>query len=191
MPDLHSDEQLVAAFLTGDEAALNILIQRYTARVYNFVAQYIGHGQDAEDTTQETFIKVWKGLRRFDTTKKFKPWLFQIAKNTAIDFLRKRKLPILTTVVDDDENAINPVDVLSDQTPLPLEQMAVVERAAIIQKALNLLPNIYSTVINLYYLEELTLAEIAEVLSESLDTIKSRHRRALIKLRELIPKGEQ
>ncbi|HSR89521.1 MAG TPA: sigma-70 family RNA polymerase sigma factor [Candidatus Udaeobacter sp.] len=180
-----SDEKLVALYLQGDESALRILVQKYTSGLYNFTAQFVGYGQNAEDVAQEAFIKAWKSLSKFDLTKKFKPWLYQIARNSAIDFLRQRKLTIsLSDTLADDETK-NEADYLVDPAPLPLAQSINLETKEAVQNLIKSLPLIYGTVLKLYYLEEFSLPEIAQVLGEPLDTIKSRHRRALLRLRKL------
>ncbi|MBI4159946.1 sigma-70 family RNA polymerase sigma factor [Candidatus Wolfebacteria bacterium] len=73
------------------EVSLELLIRRYLKPIYGFTYRYVGAGQDTEDVTQETFVKVWRNLKKFDQNKSFKTWIFSIAKNTAIDFLKKKK----------------------------------------------------------------------------------------------------
>jgi RNA polymerase sigma-70 factor (ECF subfamily) len=180
-----TDNQLIRDYLQGEEEALQLLIKRYTSIVYNFVAQIVGRGQEAEDITQETFIKVWKNLKKFDINKKFKTWILQIAKNTAIDFLRQKKLPLVNLNPDDEETE-NFMEQLSDSTPLPFENLVLQEQFAVVQNALQSLPEIYRLVLTMYYTKELTLAEVAEILGEPVETIKSRQRRGLAKLREIL-----
>lgn len=177
------DEQLVAKYLAGDDAAFEVLLTKYSPRIYNFVARYVGYGPNAEDATQEIFIKIWKKLTGFNPAKKFKSWLFAVARNTAIDLLRKRRI---TTLVDNDFGDEENNNAFADFSPTPLEQAAQWENAELVSKAMRALPEIYHTILNLYYLEELTLAEIAKILNEPINTVKSRHRRALIKLRSLL-----
>lgn len=181
-----SDEKLVELYLQGDELALQILVRKHTRNLYNFVAQFVGYGQNAEDVVQESFIKAWKNLKKFNPLKKFKPWLYHIARNTAIDYLRQRKLAVSLpdSFADDEEK--NEADYFVDPAPLPLEQAITSETKQSIQKLIKTLPQIYSTVLKLYYLEEFSLPEIAEILAEPVDTVKSRHRRALIRLRSLV-----
>jgi len=87
----YRDEQLIANYLKGDEELLEVLVRRYFKLIYNFVYQYTGSLEDSEDITQEVFVKVWRNFRKFNQKKSFKTWIFSIAKNTAIDFLRKKK----------------------------------------------------------------------------------------------------
>ena len=180
-----SDEKLAALHLSGDEEAFPLLMRKYLTAIYNFAAQFVGYGQNAEDVAQETFIKVWKNLKKFNPAKKFKPWLFRIARNSAIDYLRQRKLTIPLPGVHDDEENGSAAD-LADPAPLPPEQATSLETKKAVRKIIEALPPIYGTMLKLYYLEEFSLPEIAKILAQPIDTVKSRHRRALIKIRQLI-----
>ncbi len=185
--DNFSDEQLVEKYLAGEELAFQELLNKYLNRIYNFIAQYFGRGQDAEDITQEVFIKVWKAINKFDSSKKFKPWLFRIARNTIIDWLRKKRISREVKFGDNDEEVgENQFELLPDDKPTPWEQMISLDNADMVQKALQALPEKYQTVLRFYYTEELTLVEIAEILDEPVDTIKSRHRRGLARVKELL-----
>jgi RNA polymerase sigma-70 factor (ECF subfamily) len=84
------DEKLVEAYLKGDKRALEILIKRYLKAIYNFAYKYVGK-EEAEDVTQEVFLKMWRNLKKFKKEKNFQSWLWTIARNTCFDFLRKKK----------------------------------------------------------------------------------------------------
>ena len=86
-----TDKQLIDDYLNGNDAAFALLVQRQINPVYNFVYRLVRNTQDAEDITQETFVKMWKNLKRYNQDQNFKTWLFTIARNTAIDSLRKKK----------------------------------------------------------------------------------------------------
>jgi len=174
----HSDEQLIADYLGGDRKSLEILIRRYLKPIYGFVYRYVGNSQDAEDITQDAFVKMWRNLKRFDKRKSFKTWVFTIAKNTAMDVLKKKKtIPFSEFDNEEGENILT--ETLADQRFLADK---VFERASIVQllqSAIdNLLPK-YRLVLSLRYNDNLNFREIAEILGEPLNTIKSRHRRAL------------
>lgn len=94
----YTDEQLIKNYLKGDDNSLEILIRRYLKPIYFFVYGYTKDEQKAEDIAQEVFVKIWKNLKKFDKNKNFKTWIFTIAKNTALDYLKKKKscrFPIL------------------------------------------------------------------------------------------------
>lgn len=180
-----SDEQLVFDYLRGDEKSLEILFSRYTKSIYSFVYRYIGGGAEVEDIAQRIFINVWRSLKKFERNKSFKTWIFSIAKNAAIDFLKKKKtIPFSEFENGDGKNVF--VETLSDPAPLPQELLERSDMARILNLAMEKLSPQYRMVLFLRYNDHFNFREIAETLGEPLDTITSRHRRALIKLRELL-----
>ena len=179
------DEQLVQQYLSGDEKSLEVLIQKYLKPIYNFVYRYVGDMANAEDLTQEVFVKVWKNIKKFDRKKSFKTWIFCIAKNTAFDYLRKKKsIPLSNFENDQGDNIL--ADSLADVAPLPSELFDQTDISQKINTALNKLSLNYRAVILLRYKEDFKFIEIAEILDESIDTVKSRYRRGLIELRKFL-----
>jgi len=180
-----SDQQLVSDYFLGDEKSLELLFGRYLKPIYSFVCRYIGGGQDAEDVTQEAFVKVWKNLKNFDQQKSFKTWIFSIAKNTALDFLKKKKaIPFSEFENEEGENIIT--ETLADPSPLPHEFLEKAGMAQALTSAMEKLSPKYRMVLFLRYNDHFSFREIAESLDEPLPTITSRHRRALIMLRNLL-----
>ena len=179
------DEQLVNAYLSGDEKSLEILIQRYLKPIYNFVYRYAGDMANAEDLTQEVFVKVWKNIKHFDQKRSFKPWIFRIARNTAFDCLRKKKcVPLSEFENSDGDNYL--ADSLSSEAPLPPEVIDSANTSQKVSSALEKLPLNYRAVVLLRYKEDFKFIEIAEILDESIDTVKSRYRRGLLELRKIL-----
>lgn len=172
-----TDEQLVVDYLKGEEKALEILIRRHLNSLYGFVRRFTRNASDAEDVVQEIFVKAWKNLKKFDKQKSFKTWLFSIARNTAIDFLRKKKtIPF---------SEIPVLETLASSSPLPNEIMERRDLDESLDAAMGKLPLKYRLVLFLRYNDHFAFREIAELLNESVNTIKSRHRRGLIVLRKL------
>ncbi len=181
------DEQLIAAYLKGDEKALGILIKRYLKPIYSFVYRYIGSASQAEDITQEVFVKMWRHLKKFDKKKSFKTWIFSIAKNASIDFLRKKKaLPFSEFENEKGDNFL--IDSFVDFAPLPDELFQQENLASLSSSAIEKLSPKYRMVLFLRYNDHFTFREIADSLDEPLETIKSRYRRGLILLREILVK---
>jgi len=188
----HSDSQLIANYNKGDDASFNLLVERYLKPVYSFVYRYVNDTHNAEDITQEVFLKVWRNLGKFDQKKNFKTWIFTIAKNTAIDLLKKKKevpFSAFSTRVgsafrgENDEGENTFVETLADSAPLP---DIIFERAAMarmLSKAIQKLAVPYQVVLSLRYNNDLSFREVATVLNEPLHTVKSRHRRALSMLK--------
>lgn len=180
-----TDEQLVADYLKGDEESLNILVGRYLKPIYSFVYRYIRSAGDAEDVTQEAFIKAWSNLRKFDRQKKFKTWIFSIAKNTSIDWLRKKKaIPFRSFETENGGNRI--LDTLLDPSPLPDELLERADLKRSLTSAIDRLSPKYQVVLFLRYNDHFTFREIAGSLGIPLHTVKSQHRRALISLKKLL-----
>jgi len=176
------DAEIIKKYFKGDEKSLEILITRYLKPVYGFVFRYVGNGDEAEDITQTVFIKAWRNLKKFDKTKSFKTWIFSVAKNTCIDYLRKKKAIPLSSF--ENERGDNPiVNKMKDMGPLPNEVFEQKNFSKVVLLALENLSGQYQTILYLRYKNNLKFKEIAETLGESINTIKSRHRRAVLELK--------
>ena len=182
------DAQLVADYLDGDEQSLHVLIERYLKPVYYFVRSYGGSDSDAEDITQEVFVRAWRNLKKFDQEKSFKTWIFAIAKYASIDALKKKKA--INFSAFDDENGDNALfETLMDTGLLPDEIFEKKRVAKMLAGVTRLLSPAYRHVLSLRYQDDLTFAKISETLDEPIDTIKSRHRRALLTLKKILNGG--
>jgi RNA polymerase sigma-70 factor, ECF subfamily len=187
MPSDKTDEEIVFSYKNGDEGALKILIDRYAFSLYNFVAR-LANKNEAGDIVQETFIKMWKNMRRFDGEKaSFKTWIFTIARNSTTDFLRKKRSLLFS---DLDKN--NEKDTASFALNIPTEDLLPdlalqkLQDSQFLNKILEKLRLDYREVLVLHYQEEMTFEEIGKVLGKSLNTVKSQHRRAIIELRKIL-----
>lgn len=172
-----SDEKLVALYLSGEEKALEILLERYLTVIYNFIYRLVLNKHTAEDLTQETFFKFWKNLKKVNPNKKLRPWLYVIAKNTTFDYLRKKK--IITKNIDFWEN-------LPDEKIDPAENFDQKILSRDLEKALRKLPEIYRAILILHYKNEFSLVEISQILKMPYNTTKSRYRRGLMILKKII-----
>lgn len=178
-------KELIEQYLAGEDKAFAELVEQSLKPVFYFTWKLVKDVKDAEDITQEVFFRAWKNIKRFDPKKSFKVWLFSIARNAAIDFLRKKKEMPFSDFDDEEGNNILE-ETLSDPAPLPddlLEQENIVE---ITDWALVKLEAIDSLILTLYYKEELTFEELAVILDMPMNTVKSRQRRALAQLRQLL-----
>ncbi|MFA7319729.1 MAG: RNA polymerase sigma factor [Parcubacteria group bacterium] len=176
------DASLTRACLEGDELAFKELLDKYLKPIHSFLFYMVKDTSAAEDLTQETFIKVWKNLRKFDQEKSFKTWLFAIAKNTALDFLKKKKTTPFSFFEDEEGN--NRLDDVSENLILPDE---ILERKDIVREMedeLAKIPEKYRVILTLHYKEDFTLSEIAEILGRPYNTIKAYHSRALLQLKK-------
>ncbi len=188
--EMSTDEQLIKMHLAGNDEALQSLIERYLRPIYNFVYRYVGNDGDAEDITQDVFVSVWKNIKKFDLNKKFKTWIFTIAKNTSLNWMKKKK-PFLFSEFfakdgenEEDRNLF--INSIADPSPLPDELFTRADFARKLSTAMERLNPNYRMVLFLRYNDHFTFREIAESLGEPLHTVKSRHRRALILLKKLL-----
>jgi len=178
-----SDEDLIKEYLEGNQDSFKILIDRYTTSLYNFIFRFVGK-DNTPDVIQDVFIKIWKNINKFDSSKShFKTWIFTIARNTVTDYLRKRKM-ILFSSLDKDEESFE--DNIKDESLLPDEALSKIEDNEYLNKTLDQIPPKYKEVLVLHYQEDMTFAQIGEILNKPTNTVKSYHYRAILLLRELI-----
>ncbi|MDE2213319.1 MAG: sigma-70 family RNA polymerase sigma factor [Patescibacteria group bacterium] len=185
-----TDEALIAAYLAGEEEAFTTLVDRHLSSVYDFAFRLCGNTHEAEDIAQETFLKAWHNLKKYRSqSARVRTWLFTIARNTTVDHLRRRRSTALSEFErDDGSNYLT--DTLPDTAPLPDEAFAEAENIEMLEEALEKLPVRAREVLILHFREELTFEEIGAILNEPLNTVKSRHRRALIALRKLVERHQ-
>ena len=163
------------------------LIKEHIQPVYNLIFRLTGKVLDAEDLTQETFLKAWKHRINFDQEKNFKTWLFTIARNTVTDFFRKKKsFPFSSFNGPGDDKAESFESQLPSIEPLPDEIFEKQEEESVLRSALENLTADEKTIIILHHTDGLTFGEIGEVVDRPMNTVKSIYRRALMKLRKII-----
>ena len=186
-----SDAQLVEQYRAGDNEAIKFLISRHVRSIYNFIYRFAGNSHDAEDITQEAFVKVWRHIAKYDPQQEFRGWLFAIARNTALDWLRKKR-PLTFADFENEtgENAL--ADTLVDPALLPNELAMQTDDTQAVNALLGGLSPRYREVLALRYNDQLTFDESSKKLGSPLDTVKSQSRRALIALKKLLsaPKGK-
>ena len=182
-----NDQQLVKDYLDGDEESFDVLLNRHLKPVYNFIYRICKNKEDTEEIVQDTFFKTWKNLKKYHEDQSFKTWLYTIAKNTTMDLLRKKKSLTFSELSDSNDESENSFqDNIADEAPLPDELFALAEKKKLLDNLLDRLPPIYKEVLLLKYGSELEFEEIAKILNKPPETIRSQHRRALIKLKECI-----
>lgn len=176
-----SDEALVTASQEKDDFAFHELARRYAESIFNFVLQYTKDRDDAEDVAQDAFFKTWKHIRRFKAGGKWRPWLYAIARNTALDHVKKKKaFPF--SVLDNEETDVSFAETLEDTEPLQDEVFEKSLLAAEIAEIMTVLHPDHGAVLLMHYRDLMTFDEIATVIGKPMNTIKSWHRRALQKL---------
>jgi RNA polymerase sigma-70 factor, ECF subfamily len=180
----NSGDKLIKKYLDGEEGAFGELIGRYLSPVFNFLFRLVGDPAVAQDLSQETFIKAWKNLEKFDADRNFKTWLFAIARNTAYDYFKKKKTIPFSSFIDEKGN--NQLENIINENILPDELLMKKNAAEIMEKQLQEIPKRYQVILMLHYKEDFTLQEIAEILKIPYNTVKSQHQRGLMRLKELL-----
>jgi RNA polymerase sigma-70 factor (ECF subfamily) len=176
-PTEHSDEVLFEAYRGGDRAALRELIRRYSNELLHFLTRYLGSRAAADDVFQETFLQVHLSADTFDTSRRFKPWLFTIAANKARDFHRKysRRAGVsLSNAIDRDADGRTFVDLLESDIPSPESPLVDSERSRLVKQVVDALPGHLREILLLSYFQQLSYNQIAETLEIPLGTVKSR-----------------
>jgi RNA polymerase sigma-70 factor (ECF subfamily) len=168
----------------GDENAFAVLVETYQTPIYNLCYRMLGEAGEAEDAAQETFLRAYHQLARYDPACSFKTWLFAIANHHCIDRLRKRRLTWLS--IDDD---LPPHPALNDQAPGPEEANVRREQAEQLQTLLAKLPPDDRAVVVMRYWYDLSYEEIAEATSTTVSAVKSRLHRARGSLGDLLAGG--
>jgi RNA polymerase sigma-70 factor, ECF subfamily len=169
-----TEQELATRARAGDTAAFAALVATYQTPVYNLCYRMLGEATEAEDAAQESFLRAYSQLVRYDPSRPFKSWLFAIADHYCIDLLRRRRLKWLD--IDDEELAFHPA--LSEQRPGPEESALQQERDAGIQALLDRLAPSSRSIIVLRYWYGLSYEEIAGVTGISVPAVKSRLHRA-------------
>ena len=180
--DPRSDEELLGSYRRGESAALEILIRRYHDDLMRFLVRLVGERSAAEDVFQEAFLQVHTSADTFDTSRRFKPWLFTIAANKARDSLRRnvrrRTLDLSAPVSgpSSGESGAGPtfVDLMQVEGLDPGEIADQAERDRMVQQAVSELPMALREVLLLAYFQRLSYSDIAEALEIPLGTVKSR-----------------
>jgi len=173
------EASIVAELKSGSEEAYNWLIAHYHQPIYSLVYRILTDPADAADTTQEVFLKVFRGMKRFNGECSLKTWLYRIAIHEASNqrrwwFRHKSKETSMEARMDEDGNSFGLCDTLVDRGESPLELFAHEEVRARVEKELKQVPEPYRTTVVLRDIEGLAYEEIAEVLQISLGTVKSR-----------------
>lgn len=179
------------ATLENDEQAYAELMNRYKKPVYHMILKMVRNVDDAEDLTIEAFAKAFKNLGRFKKDFTFSTWLFRIATNNSIDFIRKKRLETMSlnsSYTDDDGEAVN-IDV-QDENLNPQEETIKAQKIELIRVFVNKLPPKYQRLVRLRYFQEYSYEEIAKELEAPLGTIKAQLHRARELMYDLV-KGKK
>lgn len=177
-PAVCSDAQVVEAVLAGDREAYALLVQRYQRPIYNFAYRMLGNREEAEDATQDAFVRAFAHLGRFKASEPFRPWLYRIAANACTDRLRRRG-----RVVDGGEDD-HRLEQAADPDPGPEEALVRKDQVAQLREAIASLPEAYRQLVILAHLQHLSYNELVQVTGLPMTIVKNRLYRARLMLKE-------
>jgi RNA polymerase sigma-70 factor (ECF subfamily) len=180
-----NDKDLVIRVKEGDSKAYDELVTLYKSAVYGVIYKMVNNKQEAEDLTQEAFIKAYNSIQSFNADYAFSTWLFKIATNNCIDFFRKRKLKTysMDRTIKYKEDEIQ--QEYADPQPDAEGEIIADEKSRKINKAIDELPEKYRIAIVLRHRDEKSYEEIAKELSLPLGTVKAR----IFRAREMLKKS--
>lgn len=183
------DYELVKSALKGDEKAFARLLARYKDTIYFMLLKMVNNRSDAEDLTLEAFGKAFKNLHQYSPTYAFSTWLFKIASNNCIDFLRKKK-GTFVSIENSEQNENTEHIKLPSKEPNPEEKLIRIQKAILLRKVVRRLRPRYQTLVELRYFREFSYEEIAKELNLPLGTVKAQLFRAREMLFKMIESTE-
>ncbi|MCE5323479.1 sigma-70 family RNA polymerase sigma factor [bacterium] len=183
-----TDQAVVERVLGGEMDAFSILVDRYQDRIYSAVLNYVANREDAVDITQDTFVKAYSKLTTFNSGSAFYTWLYRIAVNAAIDFIRKRKSRPADSLDDDKYTEVGFEPVSHDMSTDPERVIVRSEQVHMLRNAISKLSDKLKMALVLYDIEGLSQEEVAQILNVPVGTVKSRVSRARTELRYLLGK---
>lgn len=184
------DFSLVEAALAGEEKAFTKLMSRYKDAIYFMLLKMVNNKNDAEDLTLEAFGKAFKNLHQYSPNYAFSTWLFKIATNNCIDFMRKRR-GVYVSIENNQENGENDAPIkLRSTEPDPEEKMIRIQKAILMRKIVHRLKPRYRILVELRYFREFSYEEIAKELHLPLGTVKAQLFRAREMLFKMIESTE-
>lgn len=179
------DKNLIERITSGDKQAFKEFIERFQRLVSHIVFRMVDNTADREDVCQEIFIKAYKNLKNFKFQSQLSTWIGRIAFNTGVNYLRKLKTPLLDDINIEDET-IEPVQLDYPGNASPeniIEQHDIANR---IESAVNRLPANHRTIITLYHIDEMSYAQIGEIMELPEGTVKSYLFRARKSLKKIL-----
>ena len=174
-----NDRELVKRFQNGDENAFNELVRKYQKPVYQIARRLLGSHEEAQDLSQEVFIKAYRGLAGFRSEAGFFTWLYRITVNSALNVLRKKKLRQILSLEHIGFS-------IASREPAPDQQMTNEETLNAITRAIDRLPKQQKIVFTLRHDQKMAHKEIAEILNRDIGTVKANYHHAIRKLKKAV-----
>lgn len=175
-----NEQHIINQIIEGDTKAFAILVDRYKDLVFTLSIRMLKNREEAEEVSQDTFIKVFKSLGKFKGDSKFSTWIYKVAYNTCLDRIKKNKRQLKEVTINEfTENQIKTMDNA-------LDTLEKYEQEKAIQECLQQLPSEDSFLLTLYYFEELSLEEISKIVNIQANTLKVKLFRSRKKLASIL-----
>ena len=176
----NKDQHQINQVLEGNTNAFGVLVDQYKDLVFTLALRMLKNREEAEEVSQDTFIKIFKSLKKFKGDSKFSTWIYKVTYNTCLDRLKKNKRQQQVDSIDEfTEKHVYTIDNA-------LENMVEAERLQAIQECISLLPSEDGFLVTLYYFEEQSLAEISKIISISANHVKVKLFRSRQKLARIL-----
>jgi RNA polymerase sigma-70 factor (ECF subfamily) len=173
-----TDEEMLAAYRTGDHNSFASLVERYQRELFHFLVRFLGDRAAAEDIFQETFLQVHQSADQFDPQRRFRPWLFTIAANKARDLMRSQARrptnPLQATINSNDDDSGQFIDLMQSDAPMPGDALEREELQKVVQATVEAMPEHLREILLLSYFHQFPYKEISDILKIPLGTVKSR-----------------
>lgn len=177
-----TDEEIAAKVQSGDLESFSFLVERYEKKLKRYARKFLANPEDINDIAQEIFIKAYVNIKSFDIEKKFSPWIYRIAHNELVNLLKKKEknpLPFF------DADTLFPHPISKEETDRKTQSDEIKK---VLDKCLNKIPSKYREPLLLFYMEELSYNEIAEVMRVPISTVGVRLKRGKRMLRNICDK---
>lgn len=171
----HIKKEVLMRAKKGDEKAFETIVTTYQKPIFSFIYKLVGkQPNDAEELTQDAFLKLYKSIDTYNPEKKFSSWIFTIARHTAYDNMRRTMKKKVYFSIDNPDDPFEPSDTKTSRSP----QAKTIEEKIDIEQALSQVRDIYRQTLVLYYWHQYSYKQIAETLDIPLNTVKTHLRRA-------------
>ena len=189
---MKSDESLMTALAAGDEDSLAPIMERYQKDIFRFCVHYLKDAERSRELTQETFIRVYTACKRFDQSRKFRPWILCIARNLCLNEIKRRKTVPMESL--DDYAAGSRGDsnkVFRSNAETPDQALATVERHEVLNRALDSLSAEAREIVVLKYFEQLSAREIGDIVGSTEGAVRTKLHRIMVSLRGRYQDGRE
>jgi RNA polymerase sigma-70 factor (ECF subfamily) len=186
-----TEARLVSLAREGERDAFAELVNIYKGKLFHLAYRMLNNRQEAEDIVQDTFMRTYENLERYDAAHKFSTWIYRIATNLCIDRLRKKKAAFSLDADVSEGDGLDGYSILHAKDPSPEQELILSERQQVVHLAMEALPVKYKSAMALKYYHDLSLQEISDILGIPVSTVKTRIHRGRDYLRRRLEKDRE